>query len=221
MIAAPSDDGVNIWSYKCSSTCSTDTSWTLTAHEVPQSVTDNFDAAIDSENTIHIVGIFDDGDGDLNNDSLTYYHLLSDGTSTNFSLNSSAYGNDENSSIAISISPDDSVHIVHETYDLGLIYSSCSGDCDSINNWQNETLPYDTGIFDLAIDSDHEPYLAFNNSGLLLLANFLTKFGTSASKTTCIPPCRSRPKLIEFFDNSLNSNGLLFLDFSFCSGDKE
>ena len=33
-------------------------------------------------------------------------------------------------------------------YDLGLIYSSCSGSCDSINNWQNETLPYDTGIFD-------------------------------------------------------------------------
>ena len=162
VIAAPS-----IGSYKCSSTCSTDTSWTLTAHEVPQSVTDNFDAAIDSENTIHIVGIFDDGDGDLNNDSLTYYHLLSDGTSTNFSLNSSAYGNDENSSIAISISPDDSVHIVHETYDLGLIYSSCSGSCDSINNWQNETLPYDTGIFDLAIDADHEPYLAFNNSGQL------------------------------------------------------
>jgi len=157
-------------SAKCSSSCSSGLSWTSSQHD-ELLVTDNFDAVIDSENTIHIVGIFDDGDGDLNNDSLTYYHLLSDGTSTNFSLNSSAFGNDENSSIAISISPDDSVHIVHETYDLGLIYSSCSGSCDSINNWQNETLPYDTGIFDLAIDADHEPYLVLNNLGQLKITH--------------------------------------------------
>ena len=156
----------NLRTYKCSSACSSDSSWALSQYDEVIS-TDNFDAAIDSDNTIHIVGIFDNGDGDLNNDSLTYYHLLSDGTSTNFSLNSSAYGNDENSSVAISISPDDSVHIVHETYDLGLIYSFCSESCDSINNWENEALPYDTGIFDLAIDADHEPYLAFNNSGQL------------------------------------------------------
>lgn len=152
--------------YKCSSTCSTDSSWALTQYGGITS-TDNFDAAIDSENTIHIVGIFEDGDEDLNNDILTYYHLLSDGTSTSFSLDSSAYGNEENPSIAISISPDDSVHVVHETYDLGLIYSYCSGSCDSIDNWQNETLSYETGIFDLAIDADHEPYLAFSNSGQL------------------------------------------------------
>jgi len=156
----------NLWSHKCSSSCSTGLSWTSSQYD-ELSATDNFDVVIDSENTLHIVGIFDDGDGDLLNDSLTYYHLLPDGTSTNFSLNSSAFGNNENSSIAISISPDDSVHIVHETSDLDLIYSSCSGSCDTINNWQNETLPYDTGIFDLAIDANHEPYLVLSNLGQL------------------------------------------------------
>ena len=89
----------NLRTYKCSSACSSDSSWELSQYDEVTS-TDNFDAAIDSDNTIHIVGIFDNGDGDLDNDSLTYYHLLSDGTSTNFTLNSSAFGNDENSSIA-------------------------------------------------------------------------------------------------------------------------